>query len=162
MNKLSAYKNSIWKVPLISLIASFLIIPLYMKIIMYSLKLTAGMINPIISLSASGGLLLLTLLLGGGIFLRKHTKKEIFVSAAVVSAYGFVLLSVQLLFDFTTGPMALVFLQLSKPLQWTLFFGELTIILEDKFQIPFWIFSYLRCFVPFLFVLFGRKAVNSD
>ena len=160
MNKLKEYKNSIWRVPLISVIFGWLYIPLYVRIVIRFGVIESGVIDPIVSLLTSAGILLATLVLGGIILLRKQTKKEIFISAAVISAYGIILFLIQLLIGATTGPSAVVFMHLQRPLEWTGFFAELSVFLQNKFQISFWVIGWLGYLVPFCFVLFGRKTID--
>ena len=101
------------------------------------------------------------LVLGGLVFLRKQTRKEIFVSSAVVSVYGIVLLLLQLLTGSTTGPAAVLFMHLSTPLEWTGFFSGLYLYLQETFELSWPIIGWLRFFAPFLFVLFGRKSAEK-
>lgn len=97
-------------------------------------------------------------MLGGMLLLRKQSKKEIFISAAVVSAYGMILLLIQLLIGATTGPAAVVFMYLGRPLEWTGFFSELSFGLKERFEIFVSAIGWLRFLVPFAFVLFGCKT----
>lgn len=150
MEKLKKYKNSIWRAPLISVIAGFFYTPIYVRIMIRFGVIEPGVIDRRVSLLTSAGILVAVLVLGGMILLRKQSKKEIFISAAVVSAYGIILLLIQLLIGATTGPAAIVFMYLGRPLEWTGFFSELSFYFEE--------IGWLRFLVPFVFVLFGRKT----
>lgn len=162
MEKLKKYRHSFWRVPLIALITSFFYSPLYVGIVIRFGMIEPGVINKTVSLLTSAGILLAVVVLGGIILLRKQTKKEIFVSAAVLTAYRFLILLVQLLTNSTTGPAAILFMYLSKPFEWTGFFPALYLYLEGSFGISLPIVSWLSFLVPFLFVLFGRKVVTAD
>lgn len=160
LEKLKRYKTSIWRVPLIAIIAGFFYTPLYVRIVLRFGVMEPGAINDGVSLLTSAGILLAVLVLGGILFLRKQSRKEIFVSAAIVSTYGILLLLIQLLFGFTTGPVAVIFMHLCEPLEWTGFFPELFLYLQNHFGVSFSIIGWLRYFAPLLFVLFGQKQIE--
>lgn len=160
MRTLKKYKHSFWRVPLIALIASFFYTPLYVRIVLRFGVVEPGVINETVSLLTSAGLLLAALVLGGILLLRNQAKREIFVSAAILSAYGLLLMLAQLLTGSTTGPAAVLFMHLNKPLEWTGFFPTLFLYLEEYFGISLPFVSWLRFLAPFLFVLFGRKAAK--
>lgn len=158
MEKLKKYKNSIWRVPLISVIAGCFYTPIYVKIVIRFGIIAPGVIDSRVSLLTSAGILVAVLILGGMILLRKQSKEEIFISAAVVCVYGMILLLIQLLSGATTGPAAVVFMYLGRPLEWTGFFSELSFCLTERFEIFSSGIGWLRFFAPFFFVLFGRKT----
>lgn len=158
MENLKKYKNSIWRIPLISVIAGFLYIPIYVSIVIRFGVIEPGVIDNRVSLLTSLGILLAVLVLGGMILLRKQTRKELFISAAVVTVYGMALLLIQLLIGATTGTAALVFMYLGRPFEWTGFFLELSFYLKERFDISISAIGWLRFIAPFLFVVFGRKT----
>lgn len=158
MEKLKKYKNSIWRVPLIAVIAGFLYVPIYVRIMLRFGVIESGVIDSRVSLFISAGLLAAVLALGGMILLRKQPRKEIFISAAVVSVYGMILFLIQLLIGAATGPTAAALTYLGQPLEWTGFFTELSLCLRERFGISFFAIGWLRFLVPFLFVLFGHKT----
>lgn len=160
LEKLKQYKTSIWRVPLIAMIAGFFYTPLYVRIVLKFGVIEPGVIDDRVSLMTSAGILLAVLVLGGILLLRNQSRKEIFVSAAIVSVYGIVLFLIQFLFGFTTGPVAVVFMYLSEPLEWTGFFSELFLYLQNHFGTSLSIIGWLRFFVPLLFVLFGQKRIE--
>lgn len=160
LKKLKQYKTSIWRVPLIAIIAGFFYTPLYVRAVLKFGVSEPGVIDDRISLMTSAGILLAVLVLGGILLLRKRSRKEIFVSAATVSVYGILLFLIQLLFGFTTGPVAVVFMHLSEPLEWTSFFTELFLYLQNHFGVSLSIIWWLRFFAPLLFVLFGQKQIE--
>ena len=158
MEILRKYKNSIWRVPLISVIAGLFYTPIYVRIVIRFGVIKPGVIDSRVSLLTSAGILAAVLVLGGMLLLRKQSKKEIFISAAVVSAYGVILLLIQYLIGATTGPASVVFMYLARPLEWTGFLSELSLYLNERFEIFTSAIGWLRFFVPFAFVLFGCKT----
>lgn len=158
MGNLKKYKNSIWRVPLIAVIAGYLYTPIYIRIVIRFGVIEPGVIDSRVSLLTSLGILAAVLILGGMVLLRKQTKKEILISAAAVSAYGLILLLIQFLIGTTSEPAAVVFMYLGRPLEWTGFFSELSFCLKEHVGISISAIGWLRFLVPFLFVLFGRKG----
>lgn len=156
MGKLKKYGNSIWRVPLIAVVAGFLYAPIYTGIVLRFGIIQQGVIDKRVSLFTGAGIIVAVLILGG-MLLRGLSKKEIFISAFVLSAYGILLLLVQSLLGAVTGPGAIVFMYLWKPLEWTGFFVDFSFYLEERLGVSLPLIRWLRFLVPFLFVLFGRK-----
>lgn len=159
--KFQNLRKSIWRVPLIAIIAGFLYTPLYVRIVVRFGVIKPGVIDNKISLLTSCALLIATLVLGWALLLRNQTRRDIFVSASVVVVYGLLLFGLQFLTGSTTGPAAVVFIHLNEPLDWTIFLTELGLYVEEHagFTIPF--LGYIRFFVPWLFALFGKKSSES-
>lgn len=160
MEWLKKHKDSIWRVPLISVIAGFFYTRLYVRIVIKFGVIEPGVIDSRASLLTSAGILVAVLVLGGIILLRKQSRKEIFISAAVVSVYSLILFLIQFLIGGTTGPIAVVFMRLEKPLEWTGFFPTLYLYIKEHFGISVFGLAWLSHFAPFLFVLFGRKTIE--
>ncbi len=157
---MNAYKSSIWRVPLIALIAGIAYVPLYVKSVTRFGVIEPCVLDDKICLLTSAVLFLSTIFLGGFIFLRNLTRKEIFISASVVVLYGILLMLLQLATGCTTGPAAVTFMYLHRPLEWT-FMPSLGSFLSNHYGLDaFWI-GYLSYFEPFLFVLFGRKPSSK-
>ena len=156
METLKNFKRSFWRVPLISLIAGLLYNPCYIRIVLHFGMIEPGVIDSKISLLTSGVLLIVFLLLGGIVLLRNETRLEIFVSSSIVVVYGILLLVIQVLSGSTTGPAAVVFMHLGTPLEWMSFPSSLSLYLKEQMSITVPI-GYLRFFIPWLFVLFGKK-----
>ena len=159
MEKWKQYANSIWRVPLIAVVAGFFYNSIYIKMVLRFAITEDGGINSWASLLTSAGLLAAVLALGGMLLLRKQSRKEIFISAAVISAYGIILFLLQLLTGATTGPAGVLFMHLGMPLRWTGFFQELSLSLKEYLGNFASVIGWLRFLAPFLFVLFGRKQV---
>ena len=153
---LSEMKRSLWRGPLISVVAGWLYVPCYVRIVLRFGVIEPGVIDGRASLLTCGLLLLATLVLGGLLALRGLTRREIFRSAALVVGYAVLLELVRLLFGITSGPAAVVLMRLSAPLEWTGFPSSMAVYLRESQGITVPFLGYLSCFVPFLFVLFGR------
>ena len=160
MEKLKNFKRSFWRVPLISLIAGLLYTPCYVRIVLRFGVIEPGVIDSKISLLTSGGLIIVFLLLGGIVLLRNETRLEIFVSSSIVVVYGILLLVIQVLSGSMTGPAAVVFMRLGTPLEWMNFPSSLSLYLKEQMSITVPI-GYLRFFIPWLFVLFGKTQSNK-
>lgn len=143
MGKLKKYGNSIWRVPLIAVIAGFFYAPIYTGIVLRFGITQPGVIDRRVSLFAGAGIIAAVLMLGR-MLLRGLSKKEIFISAFVLSAYGILLLLVQSLLGAVTGPGAIVFMYLWKPLEWTGFFAELSFYLGEGFGVSLPLIGWLR------------------
>lgn len=156
--KLENLRKTIWRVPLIALIAGFLYTRLYVQIVVRFGVIEPGVIDDRVSLLTSGLLLAATLVLGWALLLREQTRAEIFASATVVVLYGLVLFGLQVLTGSTTGPAAVVFLRLSTPLAWTNFPTELGLYAKEHAGVSVPLYGLLHFFVPWLFALFGKKS----
>ena len=157
MEMIKKYGNSIWRVPLISILGGLCYDTVYIKILMRFGISESGELNRIVTLWASGGILLAVLLLGGFLLLRNLSQEEIFTSAAVVVLYGLLLSAIQRLTGSITGPAAIVFLYLFTPLNWTRFFVELFVYIKEKWEVSLPFILWLSYLTPFAFMLFGRK-----
>lgn len=157
METIKKYGNSIWRVPLISILAGLCYDPVYIRILMQFGISESGELNRIATVWASGGILLAVLLLGGFLLLRNLSQEEIFVSAAVVAMYGVFISAIQRITGSTTGSAAIVFLYLLTPLNWTGFFVELFGYIKDKWEFSLPFILWLSYLAPFLFMIFGRK-----
>ena len=143
MGKLKKYGNSIWRVPLIAVIAGFFYAPIYTGIVLRFGITQSGVIDRRVSLFAGAGIIAAVLILGR-MLLRGLSKKEIFISAFVLSAYGILLLLVQSLLGAVTGSGAIAFMYLWKPLEWTGFFAELSFYLEEHLGVSLPLIGWLR------------------
>lgn len=75
MEKLKKYGNSIWRVPLIAVIAGFLYAPIYTRIVLGFGIIQPGVIDKRVSLFAGAGITMAVLILGGMLLLRGLSKK---------------------------------------------------------------------------------------
>lgn len=150
-------KNSIWRVPLICLIAGLLYIRCYVWIVLRFGVLAPGEINDTVGLLTDAGLLAAFMALGWLIFLQRQTRREVFISSSVVVVYGILLWALQLLTGSTTGPAAVIFMRLNTPLEWMEFPVALQLYLQNHLSISIPFLWFLRFFIPWLFVLFAEK-----
>ncbi len=104
------------------------------------------------SLLIYGFILAASLIIGGLLFFKKLTKKEILVSATIWAVFHLVLLLIELLFD-VTGSLAAAISYLGMTSDWCSFIPMLLMRLTNSF-----IFSaVVGCLSPYLFVFFGKK-----
>ena len=151
-------RRNLWRVPAIALAAGLLYTPCYVRLVVRFGVVRPGEIDDTVSLLTSGGLFLAAFILGGILLLRRQSRAAVFASASLVVLYGLLLLAAQFLTGSTTGPAAVVFLRLSAPLEWMIFPSALDLYLREHAGISLPFLGYLRLFLPWLFVLFGRPA----
>lgn len=89
---------------------------------------------------------------------RKRKRRELFWSAALLTVYGLLLLLAQWIFQITTGPIALWFYYLHRPFDAFTFPDQLLADLCFRLSDSVWLPSVLCCFMPFLFVLLGKRG----
>lgn len=151
-------KNTFWKVPLYCIVAGILV---YILCVYYLLQLAIvkhpdGVITTDNTrvLIIYGALFLGTLLIGGLVFFRGMTRKEIFFSASILVIYGVILIFIQEAFNLTTGPVAFLMMILFRPFEWSSFVVQIFFRLSNNL----WIGVVLQVLAPYLFVLFGKKS----
>lgn len=162
------WKQTIWRVPLISAAAGCLWTPLVVRLLVRFAIVTLPDGSITIDLTRQlliyGIVMVSVLLIGGLLLLRKLNKKAIFVSASLVTGYSLLLTLAQVVSGTITGPGAVVFLYLYAPLEWMTFPGMLLRELFPGNYSPAYIYltGILDHFVPYLFVLFGKRQLNDD
>lgn len=150
-------RRTLWRVPVYCVIAS--VLSYYLTVALGFLYIDTdtsigaegsieAVINPVKSAVLNGSLFLAVLLLGGFWFFRSMTKKEIAVSAAILSAIYLVLFIWELWFA-TPFPVWMAMIQMQ---DWISHLGSLLATLIC----PCFPYALLSCFTPFLFVPFGR------
>lgn len=155
---LKEFKNCFWRVPLLALAAGLLYTPCYVRIVLRFGVIGPGVIDETVSLLASGGLMVIFLLLGWLALLRSQTRGEIFVSSSLVVIYGLLLWAAQMLTGSTAGPAAVFFLRMGTPLEWMSFPSVLSLYLRERLGIAAPFLGWLRFFVPWLLVPLGGKG----
>lgn len=153
--------KNLWRVPVLCLAGSWVgfYLTVYLGQFFFVVK-TVGedgnMIvsaDPVRSLIFSLVLFLLILVVGGIWFLRGMTKKEIALSAAIISGVYLILTVVQINFQLYFGNIngnALLSIFQTWP-------NTLTKILCQITGNATILFTFLCCFSPFLFVFFGKR-----
>ena len=154
-------KNTLWRVPVYcaaaGLVTTFII--LHFGALFYVEKGADGSvsINDTRELLMYAVFLVITLLVGGLVFCRKMTRKEIFWSATICVVFSLLVYLVQVISGITAGPAALVFAYLWMLFEWRNFVPLLFYrVLGDV-----WIGGLVTFLVPYLFVLFGRKSEET-
>lgn len=89
-----------------------------------------------------GAIFIVTLIVGGIVFFRNMTRKEIFFSASIIVAIGLIMDLTQWAFDFTTGPGAVFFMYASQIFEWSSIVPQLLYRVNENL---------------YLFILFGKK-----
>ena len=162
MFRSSEVRRNLWRVPVIALIAGLLYTPCYVRLVVRFGVVRPGEIDDTVSLLVSGGLFLAALVLGGILLLRGQSRAAVFASASLVVLYGLLLFAAQFLSGSTTGPAAVVFLRLNTPLEWMSFPSALDLYLREHAGVSLPFLGYLRFFLPWLFVLFGRRVPAAE
>ncbi len=149
--------TALWKVPVFCTIAS--VVSFYLTIYLggYFFAVQTVGADGVISISADplrstlfhGVLFFITLLLGGLWVFRSMTKKEIALSAAILSGIYLVIVLAQL--SFPSFPISLS-ATLAPFQNWTGFLSSMLLKLTGQFSLS----VILACFAPFLFVPFGK------
>ena len=142
---------------MISIIAGFLYTRMYVSIVLRFGVIEPGVIDEKVSLLTSLFIFIVVIIVGGVVLLRKLSRKEIFVSASVVTVYGIIITLVQFISGSTSGPAAVWFMYLSQPFEWTGFFPTAYLYLQNNFGISLPFIGWIRFFAPLLFVLFGKS-----
>lgn len=162
MRWLKKHGAVIWRVPLIAVVSGFFYARIYVAAMVRFGVSRDGVLDDRVSLLVSAVIFLAVLAAGGILLLRNQPKKEILLSAAMVSLYGILLLFLQRITGSTSGPRAIVFLHLNRPLEWTGFFSSAAFYAEQNWGISLPFLNWIRFAVPFLFVLFGRKKDSAS
>lgn len=153
--------KNLWRVPVLCLAGSWIgyYLTVYMERFFFLVK-TVGengiseiSVDPVRSLIFSLVLFFLILVIGGLFLLRGMTKKEIALSAAIISGVYLILTVVQINFQLYFGNIngnALLSIFQTWP-------NTLTKILCQITGNATILFTFLCCFSPFLFVFFGKS-----
>lgn len=159
------WKHTLWRVPLISMIAGFLWTPCMVRLLVRFAMIRQS--DGSVEIHAARQLLIYgigmaaVVIIGGVLLLRGLTRREIFRSASLVVGYAILLNFAQLVTGITTGPGAVVFMRLSTPLEWMHIPRMLlhsVLPAPEEFSAPYvYLTSLPNLLVPYLFVLFGRK-----
>jgi hypothetical protein len=92
------------------------------------------------------------LLLGGLVFFRHMTRREIFLSASIVVLYRVIFLLIQWALRGATGSSVIWMIYLLRPFEWCSFLTQIVSLASYN---P-WVSSSIEVLVPYLFVLFGK------
>ena len=144
-------KKILWRVPVFSLVAGLLCHVSYVPMLAILGGITdSGMI---LAFSPYVICFVATLLVGGLVFFRKMTRKEIFFSASILVVLNVIMFVVEWVaihqFD-----MILEFSTVWTMANW---WSTMIVMLGIRIIPNGWLCSFIACFAPYLFVLFGRK-----
>ncbi|WP_458407949.1 hypothetical protein [Anaerotignum sp.] len=144
-------KKTFWRVPVFSLIAGFLCYYSYAPMMSVLGKITEH--GLFLAYFPYVVYFVAVLVIGGLVFFRNMTRKEIFLSASILVVIGVMILVAEWValhqFDrFLEGSMF-----------WTLgnWWSSLIVLLGIRIIPNAWFCSFVACFAPYLFVLFGRR-----
>lgn len=150
-------KNTLWRLPVFCFLAGVVVFHIsvyaYMFFAMETLPENVITMNEIRVFIIDALLFFGTLFLGGRMFFRKMTRRELFWSATILAVFGLVTLLLQLTLDMTTSTGAIWMYYLFQPFEWCNFSYSIV----QKLTGNIWIGIVMRILTPYLFVLFGRK-----
>lgn len=158
---MGAWKKSIWKVPLYcitaGLVSWYAIVRVLGRFAVVTLPDGTITVDHTRSMIVYGAVFIAALLIGGLVFFRRMTKKEIFLSASIVVAFDLAATLIQWAFGLTTGPGAVVFLYIDQCFEWSGIISQLVFAASDSV----WAGAFAETLVPYLFILFGRKQART-
>ena len=155
---------TLWRVPVYCVIAS--ILSYYLTFVLSFLYIDTDvsvnaegaietMINPVRSAVLEGALFLAVLMVGGFCVFRSMTKKEIAISAAIMSAI-YLVIGIWQIWITPPFPLWLAIIQVQN------WISHLAFALIRLPESSILLCTFLPCFAPFLFVLFGKDVDNTD
>ncbi|WP_312048108.1 hypothetical protein [Anaerotignum sp.] len=150
-------KKIFWKVPLFCIAAGVIAfyVEVFLMIRFVIVKLPDGTIKTdnTRELIIYGSIFIVTLIVGGMIFFRNMTRKEIFFSASIIVAIGLIMDLTQWAFNLTTGPGAVFFIYASQIFEWSSIVPQLFHRVNENL----WFASVIGSLTPYLFIPFGKK-----
>jgi len=150
-------KKMLWKVPLFCILAGVIAFNAVVFLIgrFAIVTLPDGTItsNNTRVLIMYGAIFIVTLFVGGMVFFRNMTRKEILFSASIVVAFGLILYVTQWAFNLTTGPSAVFFMYASQIFEWSSVIPQLLYRVNENL----WLGAFIGSLAPYLFIPFGKK-----
>lgn len=101
--------------------------------------------------------IILTLLIGGSVFLREMTRKDLFYSASIIVAAGIIMNLFQWVFNLTTGPGAIFFMYISRAFEWSNIVPQLL----HRANLNPWLGAFIGRLTPYLFIPFGKSDYKT-
>jgi len=155
-------KNTYWRVPLFCIAAGVItfnaVVYLIGRFMIVTLPGGAVTTDSTRMLIAYGAIFILTLIVGGVFFFRNMTRKEIFYSASIIVALSLIVVLIQWAFNVTTGPIAVFYMYASQAFEWS----SIIPLLLFRVNGNLWLGALIGSLAPYLFILFGKKSINSD
>lgn len=150
-------KKVLWKVPLFCILAGVItfnaIVHLLGRFMLVTLPDGTITTDSTRMLMVYGVIFIVTLIVGGMVFFRDMTRKEIFFSASIVVAIGLIMYMLQLALNLTTGPIAVFFMYASQIFEWS----SIVPLLWYQFSENLWLGEFIGSLTPYSFILFGKK-----
>lgn len=150
-------KEILWKVPLYCILAGVIsfntvvyLIGRFMIVTLPDGTITSDSTRMLIGY---GAIFIVTIIVGGMVFFRNMTRKEIFFSASIVVAIGLIMNSLQWAFNLTTGTVAVFFMYASQIFEWS----SIVPLLLYRVDENLWLGAFIGSLTPYLFILFGKK-----
>ena len=100
-----------------------------------------------------GAIFIVTLIVGGMVFFRNMTRKEIFFSASIIVAINWIMILTQWAFNLTTGPGAIFFMYASQIFEWSSIVPLLLYRVNENLLLG----AFIGSLMPYLFIPFGKK-----
>ena len=155
-------KRKLWRVPLYCIFAGVIIFYTIVNFLgrFMLVELPDGTItlDNTRVLIVHGSIFVVALLIGGLIFLRNMTRKEIFYSASIIAAIGVTANLFQWVFNLTTGPGAIFFMYISRAFEWSSIIPQLL----NRANMNPWLGAFIGRLTPCLFTLFGKSGYNQS
>ncbi len=149
--------KTLWKVPLFCILAGVIafntvvyLIGRFMIVTLPDGTITSDSTRMLIGY---GAIFIVTVIVGGMVFFRNMTRKEIFFSASIVVAIGLIMNVLQWAFNLTTGTVAVFFIYASRIFEWS----SIVPLLLYRVNENLWIGAFIGSLTPYLFILFGKK-----
>jgi len=150
-------KKIFWKVPLFCIVAGVIafnaVIFLIGRFIIVTLPDGTITSDNTRVLIVYGAIFIVTLIVGGMVFFRNMTRKEIFFSASIIVAIGLIMDLTQWAFNLTTGPGAVFFMYASQIFEWSSIVPQLLYRVNENL----WLGTFIGSLTPYLFIPFGKK-----
>lgn len=150
-------KKIFWKVPLFCIVASMIAFNAVVFLIgrFTIVTLPDGTITSDNTrvLLVYGAIFIVTLIVGGMVFFRNMTRKEIFFSASIIVAISLIMDLTQWAFNLTTGPGAVFFMYASQIFEWSSIVPQLLYRVNENL----WFGAFIGSLTPYLFIPFGKR-----
>ena len=150
-------KNTLWKVPVYCLLAG--VVSFYASLFIFTNIIYKNLdyISKLVSYSVYLAIFAVALVVGGKIFLKGMTKKEIFFSASVIICFMEFINILEFIFNIPQ-PFGTTFsIYISMAFQWTSIISKCIFDATENIYIS----AFVSSLAPYLFVIFGRNENNE-
>lgn len=152
-------KETLWRIPLYYLLSSWISFHLLVRLYSFCIIKTVDTdgvtnvsVNPVASTLVEIVVLLGVLLIGGFWLCRTMTRREVAVSAGILSVVYFLWVLSEILFPgWDTSTLGVMVMNLNAVITGLLY------RLTGQFELS----ALIGCFTPMLFVLFARKSISG-